>query len=161
MQRPQTLFQGSGARLSVALSLHLSVSLYLTLSLCVPLCPSVTVSVYLSVFLSVSLLLPFCLYVSLLVNLSHPKPLLWCHNEHDGVSNHQPHHCLLNRSFRRRSKKTSKLHITSLCAGNSPVTGEFPAQMASDAENVSIWWRHHAMLMHYRPQYFMCLIHIG
>ena len=22
------------------------------------------------------------------------------------------------------------------------VTGEFPAQMASDAENVSIWWRH-------------------
>ena len=28
---------------------------------------------------------------------------------------------------------------------NSPVTGEFPAQMASDAENVSIWWRHHVM----------------
>ena len=23
------------------------------------------------------------------------------------------------------------------------VTGEFPAQMASDAENVSIWWRYH------------------
>ena len=22
-------------------------------------------------------------------------------------------------------------------------TGEFPAEMASDAENVSIWWRHH------------------
>ena len=35
------------------------------------------------------------------------------------------------------------LHITSLCAGNSPGTGEFPAQMASKAENVSIWWRHH------------------
>ena len=32
---------------------------------------------------------------------------------------------------------------TGLCAGNSPGTGEFPAQMASDAENVSIWWRHH------------------
>ena len=29
------------------------------------------------------------------------------------------------------------------CAGNSPGTGEFPAQMASNAENVSIWWRHH------------------
>ena len=27
--------------------------------------------------------------------------------------------------------------------GNSPGTGEFPAQMASNAENVSIWWRHH------------------
>ena len=30
-----------------------------------------------------------------------------------------------------------------LCAGNSPVTCEFPAQMASNAKNVSIWWRHH------------------
>ena len=45
--------------------------------------------------------------------------------------------------FRRRSKKTSKLRVTVLCAGNSPVTGEFPAQRASYAENVSIWWRHH------------------
>ena len=27
--------------------------------------------------------------------------------------------------------------------GNSLVTSEFPAQMASYAENVSIWWRHH------------------
>ena len=25
------------------------------------------------------------------------------------------------------------------------MTGEFPAQMASNAENVSIWWRHHVM----------------
>ena len=30
-------------------------------------------------------------------------------------------------------------------AGNSPGTGEFPAQMASNAENVSNWWRHHAI----------------
>ena len=44
---------------------------------------------------------------------------------------------------RRRSKKTSKLRITGLCEENSPVTGEFPAQMASNVENVSIWWRHH------------------
>ena len=27
--------------------------------------------------------------------------------------------------------------------GNSPMTGEFPAQKASKAENVSIWLRHH------------------
>ena len=40
-------------------------------------------------------------------------------------------------------KKTSKLRVTGLCAVNSPVTGEFPAQMASNAEEVSIWWRHH------------------
>ena len=26
---------------------------------------------------------------------------------------------------------------------NSPKTGEFPAQRASNAEKVSIWWRHH------------------
>ena len=67
---------------------------------------------------------------------------LWRHNYRDGVSNHQPHDCLLNRLFRCRWKKTSKLRITGLCAGNSPVTGEFPTQRASNAENVSIWWRH-------------------
>ena len=44
-------------------------------------------------------------------------------------------------------KKTSKLPVTGLCAGNSPGTGEFPAQMASNAENVSIWWRHHVMVL--------------
>ena len=44
---------------------------------------------------------------------------------------------------RRRSIKTSKLRVTGLCAANSPVTGEFLAQRASNAENVSIRWRHH------------------
>ena len=38
----------------------------------------------------------------------------------------------------RKHKKTSKLRVTGLCEGISPVTGEFPAQMASNAENVSI-----------------------
>ena len=69
--------------------------------------------------------------------------LRWRQNGRDSVSNHQPHDCLLNRLFRRRSKKTSKLRVTGLCAGNSPGTDEFPAQMGSYAENVSIWWRHH------------------
>ena len=41
----------------------------------------------------------------------------WRHNERDGVSNHQPHDCLLNRLFRCRSKKTSKLRVTGLCGG--------------------------------------------
>ena len=62
------------------------------------------------------------------------KSLQWRHNGRDSVSNHQPHDCLLNGLFRRISKKTSKLRVTDLCAGNSPVTGEFPAQMASKAE---------------------------
>ena len=43
------------------------------------------------------------------------------------------------------SKKTSKLRVTGLCEGNSPVTTEFPAQRASNAENISIWWRHHVI----------------
>ena len=60
------------------------------------------------------------------------------HSFDGGVSNHQPHDCLLNRLFRRRSKKTSKLRVTGLCAGNSLVTGEFPAQGASNVENGSI-----------------------
>ena len=71
-------------------------------------------------------------------------PLHWRHNGRDGVSNHQPYDCLLNRLFGHRSKKTSKLRVTGLCEGNSPGTGEFPAQMASNAENIPIWWRHHA-----------------
>ena len=40
-------------------------------------------------------------------------------------------------------KKTSKLRVTGLCEGNSLVTGAFPAQRASNKENVSVWWRHH------------------
>ena len=46
--------------------------------------------------------------------------LRWRHNDHYSVSNHQPHGCLLNRLFRRRWKKTSKLRVTGLCVGNSP-----------------------------------------
>ena len=78
--------------------------------------------------------------------------LHWRHNEPDGVLNHQPRDCLLNCLFRFRSKKTSKLRVTGLCAENSPGTGEFSAQRASYAENVSIWWRHHGTL-------FLCYIH--
>ena len=40
--------------------------------------------------------------------------LQWRHNDHGGVPNHQPHGCLFNRIFRRRSKKTSKLRVTGL-----------------------------------------------
>ena len=67
--------------------------------------------------------------------------LQWRYSERNGVSKHQPHECLLNRLFRRRSKETSKLRVTGLCKGNSPVAGDSPAQMASIAENVSIGWR--------------------
>ena len=71
--------------------------------------------------------------------------LQWRHNGRYVVSNHQPHHCFLNRLFIPRSKKTSKLRVTGLCARTSPVTGEFTAQMASNVEKVSISWRHHVV----------------
>ena len=67
----------------------------------------------------------FCVLIAFLAS-SHVllaqsgESLHWRHNDHDGVSNHQPHGCLLNRLFRRRSKKTLKLRVTGLCAGNSP-----------------------------------------
>ena len=48
------------------------------------------------------------------------QPLHWRQNDHDGVSNQQPHGCLLNRLFRCRSKKTSTLCVTGLCVWNSP-----------------------------------------
>ena len=69
--------------------------------------------------------------------------LHWRHNERDGFSNHWRLNCVLNRLFRRRSKKTSTLRVASLGEGNSPVIGWFPAQRASNSENVSIWWRHY------------------
>ena len=61
----------------------------------------------------------------------------------NSVSNHQPHDCLLNCLFRHRSKKISQLRVAGLCEGNSSVTGEFSAKRSSNAENISIWWRHH------------------
>ena len=67
----------------------------------------------------------------------------WRHNERDCLTDHGPHDCLLNRLLRHRSRETSKLRVTGLSEGNSPMTGEFLAQRVSNTENVSIWWRHH------------------
>ena len=96
------------------------------------------------------LLMPPTVTYALVTIYSTPRfipPLQWCHNEHDGVSNHQRLDCLLTCRSRRWSKKTSKLRITVLCEGNSPVTGEFPAQKATNAESVSTWWRHRGVLL--------------
>ena len=77
-----------------------------------------------------------CIWLKKCVSTS---TLQWHHNEHDGVSNLRRLDCLLNPLYRRRSK----LRVTGLYAGNSSVTGEFPAQKASNAEKVPIGWRHH------------------
>ena len=68
--------------------------------------------------------------------------LQWRHNEGDGVSNLRSFNCLLKRLFRRRSKKTSAIGVTDIYEGKPPVTGGFRSQKASNAEKVSIWWRH-------------------
>ena len=57
----------------------------------------------------------------------------------------------------RRSKKMSKLRVTGLCEGNLPVTGEFPSQRASNADNVSIWWRHHGCFDENRRNLYVSL----
>ena len=64
--------------------------------------------------------------LTLLLYFSCAISLQWRNNGCDGVSTHRRLDGLLNRLFRRRSKKTSKLRVTGLCGGN-----------------VSIWWRHH------------------
>ena len=67
-------------------------------------------------------------------NTKPSYPLQRRHNERDGVSNYRSLDYLLKRLFRRRSKKTSKLHVAGLCEGNSQMTGEILAQRASNAE---------------------------
>ena len=71
-------------------------------------------------------------------NIYNAPPLQWRRNEPDGVSNHQPHDCLLNGFIQAQIKQTSKLRVAGLCEGNSPVTGEFPALRASNAENIPL-----------------------
>ena len=73
--------------------------------------------------------------------MDNRESLRWRHNERGDVSNHQRLDCLLNRLFRRRSKKTSKLRVTGPCEGNPPMTGGLPSRRAINAENVPIWWR--------------------
>ena len=83
----------------------------------------------------------------LVTNLIHKAvwqmTLQWRNNERHGISNHRRVDCLLSRLFRRKSKKTPRPRVNDLCARNSAVTGELPAQKASNAETISIWWRHH------------------
>ena len=73
--------------------------------------------------------------------------LLWHHNGHDGISNHWHLDCLLKRLFRADQRKQQS--ALSLAFVYSLVTGEFPAQRASNAKNVSIWWHHHGVVANF------------
>ena len=82
----------------------------------------------------------------------------WRHSDCNGVSNQRLLYGLLNRLFRRRSKKTSKLRVTGLCEGNSPGTGEFPAQRASGKDNVSIWLHYYVNLPRKSTTELLCVL---
>ena len=64
-----------------------------------------------------------------------PSALQWRHNEHDGVSNHQPHDCLLKRLFRCRSRKHQSYASPAFVRGihqwpvNSPQKGSVTQKM--------------------------------
>ena len=78
------------------------------------------------------------------------------HNESDGVSNHQRLDGLLNRLFRRRSKKASTFRVTGLWEGNPPVTGEFFHKVPVMRKMFSFAkWRHHATTKRKRCAYFL------
>ena len=57
------------------------------------------------------------------IYLEELSTLQWRHNGRDGVSNLWRFDYLLNRLFRHRSKKTSKLHVTVRWPVNSPHKG--------------------------------------
>ena len=72
--------------------------------------------------------------------------LQWGHNERDGVSNHQPHDCLLNRLFRHRSKKTSSFASLAFVRGihrwpvNSPHKGPIKRKMFPFDDIIMVSW---------------------
>ena len=55
------------------------------------------------------------------IRISRNVALQWRHKGRDSVWNHQPHGCLLNRLFRRRSKKLAPRHW--------PLCGEFTGDL--------------------------------
>ena len=67
--------------------------------------------------------------------------LQWRHNAHNGVSN--TNLSIVYSTVHSGAVKENIKAAPLAFVGNSPVTGEFPAQSASNAKNVSIWWRHH------------------
>ena len=86
-------------------------------------------------------------------------PLQWRHEEKERLKS--PAVQLFTQRFiQAQIKETSKLGVPGRCEGNSPVTDKFPAQSASNAENVSIWWRHHGILLYHRLSE-NCAAHTG
>ena len=73
----------------------------------------------------------------------HSPTLQWRHNERNGVSNHRRLGGLLKRLFRRISKKhQSSASLAFVRAIHGWPVNSLHKQMASNAKNVSLWWRH-------------------
>ena len=84
--------------------------------------------------------------------------LQWRHNKRDGVLNHRCIDCLLNPLFERRSKKTSKLRVTSLCEGDPPDKGPLTRKKMLPFDDVIITCRCHQWLtVQYHLQTKCCL----
>ena len=85
-----------------------------------------------------------CIFDVMYSNI-HLVPLQWRHNECDGISNHRRLRCLLNRLFRRRSKKISQHRVTGLCEGkslgpmNSPHRGPVTQKMSRFDDVIMRW----------------------
>ena len=77
------------------------------------------------------------------------KSLQWGHNGCYGFSNHQPLD-FYSTVYSGEDQRKSNLRVNGLWEGKSSVIGEFPEQRPSNAENVSIWWRHHGWILHHQ-----------
>ena len=91
------------------------------------------------------------------MNPSVTNTLQWRHNGRDGgsITGVSIVCSTVGSGGDQRKHQSSALLV--LGVGNSPVTGEFPAQRASKAENVSIWWRHHGIL--FSGCNTLCMLH--
>ena len=70
------------------------------------------------------------------------------------MTSQSPFSSLFTQPFiQAQIKENINVRVTGLYAGNSPMTGVFPEKMASNAENVSISWRHHVYEMKMRSIY--------
>ena len=76
------------------------------------------------------------------------KALQWLHNERNGVSNH--------RRVQAPIKENTKAPRHWPLWGESTGDRWFPSQRASNAENVSIWWRHHGLRIWLGANLFIC-----
>ena len=77
----------------------------------------------------------------------HALTSQWRHNGCDSVSKSPASRLFTQPFIQTQIKENIKAPCHWPLCGEFTGTGEFPAQMASNAENVSIWWRYHAVCL--------------